>query len=255
MRICHQTRIVISLLIICTFSSSVFSQKDSLQRSALIPGAGDVGVTLNLTGLIDDIKLNSRNDGLGNNILFARYYLDNLHALRFGFGLNLQSDKITGGDSIGSFYQTTDSTYSKYTLSFAIGGEKHIITSSRLDPYLFSQLSLIFIGKEKGEYERVNTSGSNQETFKRTTKNDGGLGFSLSAGGGMNYFIASNFSIGTELGLAFTFSKVGGNRTINEVDRDFSGNTITVRESFELEERNASVQVDPSAVINISYFF
>jgi hypothetical protein len=71
----------------------------------------------------------------------------------------------------------------------------------------------------------------------------------------MNYFIASNFSIGTELGLAFTFSKVGGNRTINEVDRDFSGNTITVRESFELEERNASVQVDPSAVINISYFF
>ncbi len=250
-------KILLSTLMIAVLSFGLFAQGENKSTSAslFLPETGDFGVSFTIDGLIDKIKLSPPQNKVGNNLLFARYYQTNDKVLRFGFGLDIESKKREQSDSVGSEMISLDSSRSQYNINFSFGYEKHLRTTSRLDPYIFTQLDLTFIGKKKTEVEEVIASDAGERKRNKTIKEDGGIGIGISAGGGFNYFLAKRFSVGAEFAFVIQHVKEGGTISSNEITTPINGNPTSKFESKENLTRDWNVGVRPEARINISYFF
>lgn len=250
-----------ALSIIFLLSTAIIAQEETNKNSSyqgnpeLFPQKGDLGVTLLLSGLIDNLQLQSPRSAYGQNQLFLRYYLKDDMALRLGFGLDLRNYRRETADSLGMALLSRDSLNRRYTLNVSGGLEKHLSASNRLDPYVFGQLNLSFIGKERIEVDEVITSSVGEATQERVIKRDGGIAIGLLVGGGMNYFIAKRFSMGAEIGLLLQYSNVGGTISDNTISTDPGGNTDSDFNTSEDLVREFTSGVDTQALINLSYFF
>lgn len=247
----------LTLTFVFTLLSAIAFAQDSPQDSelSLLPKAGDFGASIIVDGLIDNISLGSVNNEYGQNILFAKYYLRDNLALRVGFGFSLTNVSNETADSVGVFLVEVDSSRSSYNLNFSGGIEKHLAPTKRLDPFLFSQLDLTFIGKTNTDSEMRQISSNGTNTTTREIKQDGGLAIGLQAGGGFNYFLSTRFSVGTELALRLQYVKLGGTVSDNTVTQVQNVNTTSNFESREDLSKTTNVNVQPNAQINFSYFF
>jgi len=257
-----QFRIAIALFIGIFISVQLNAQEEKTSEAKneyvghpFFPTKGDIGLGFSIDGLIDNINLNSRNNEYGENILFGRYYWKNDVVLRLGLGINLDRTKREQADSVGSTWVEKDSTVSQMLINVSLGIEKHLPTTNRLDPYLFSQLDLTFIGKRNTDINvRENTSvGVGRDD--RTIKRDGGTAIGWVNGAGFNYFLTKNFSIGTELALQIQFITEGGTVTDNRVITPINGSVTNNFERREDQLNRTQIQVNPNALINVSYFF
>ncbi len=238
-------------------SISAFSQDSSntYSSSPLFPKAGDVGVSLVFDGLLDNLSLGSVTNEIGQNILFVKYYLEDDLVLRLGFGVSVNSYKRSTADSIGVSLVETDSSFSNYLINISGGIEKHLRPTKRLDPFIFSQLDITFIGKTNGEINSRQTSTAGTNKINRTIKQDGGIGIGLQIGGGLNYFVAQRFSIGTELALRLLYVKEGGTISDNTIFTSSNGVTTSDFNTREDQINLIDLGVQPNAQLNISYFF
>lgn len=233
----------------------VFSVSAQEVNQELKPKAGDFGVSILVNGLIDNVNLESFDNQYGQNILLGKYYLKDDFVLRIGFGFDLDYAKRELADSVGTTLVKRDSSFSQYRINIGGGIEKHFSGSKRLDPYVFSQLDLTFIGKSTGKINTSIESKAGTDRTERTIKADGGIGFGLTTGGGFNYFLAPRFSLGTELGLQIFYSSVGGKITDNTVNTPLNGSSTTTFISRDDQTNEAMIDVQPNAIINLSYFF
>ena len=80
----------IAFAILITSSFAVNAQSDTLK-----PVKGDWGFSVNISGIINNIVVENNKDSLGQYNLFARHYLKNDLALRFGFGVNSNRVNVT----------------------------------------------------------------------------------------------------------------------------------------------------------------
>lgn len=245
--------------ILLAFLPAISQTTDSLQQKKhahlYFPQVTDIGVSILLDGLIDNISLGSKNSPFGNKLLFGRYYFDDDKAFRIGFGLDLVNTKREQADSVGLNLVEKDSTFNNYSISISFGIEKHLASSSRLDPYVAADIALAFIGKNKTEIERRETSAAGVARMERTITQDGGLGFALLGNVGFNYFLANNFSIGSELGLGFSIIRRGGATTDNTVNTPINGSATATYVVRNDKTTNVNIGVDPTASIHLSYFF
>ncbi len=239
--------------------TTVFAQQDSssskYQSHEYFPKAGNVGTTILLTGLIDNIQLNSPKANLGQNMLFVRYYLEDDLVLRMGLGVGLRASLNEKADSVGQTLVTKDSIYGNFSLNISGGIEKHLQSSNRLDPYIFGQIDLTFIGKENITVDQETISKAGTEKVERTIKKDGGFGFGMVGGAGLNYFLGKRFSVGTELGLVFQYSTIGGTTSDNTVTTPINGSSTSEFITSDDKVNLAQMNVFTNALINISYFF
>lgn len=245
----------LALFALLSFSSFAQENKSSYESSKFFPKAGDIGASILIDGLIDNISLGSNSNDYGQNILFGKYYWKDDVAFRAGFGLSINNSKRETADSLGVLLIEVDSVRSNYNINISGGIEKHLSPTKRLDPYIFSQLDLTFIGKTKTETETRSISSVGTSKQERTIKRDGGLAFGLQAGGGFNYFLAERFSIGTELALRIQYVKLGGTISDNTITTSTNGTTVSDFESREDLSKQTTIDVEPNALINISYFF
>ena len=247
------------LLLISSFTNAQNESSDNTaqneSRHEFMPTKGDIGTTILLTGLIDDIQFTTPEVELGQNILFVRYYLEDDLTLRLGFGFDLNSFNRETADSLGLSLLRTDSSTSQFTLNISGGIEKHLKSSNRLDPYVFAQLNLTFVGKENSDIIATQEFSSGTDRATRTIKRDGGIGIGLAVGGGMNYFLAPRFSLGAEIGLALQYSDIGGVVTDNTIITLSNGTTSSDFNRSEDSVRETTVGVQTNALINVSYFF
>lgn len=247
--------LVVAILLGSSIYSIAQDTTNTYESSEFFPKAGDVGVSLVVDGLIDNISLGSISNELGQNLLFVKYYLEDDLALRLGFGVNLNSYKRQKADSVGLALVEEDSTFSNYFINVSAGIEKHLLPTKRLDPFIFAQLDLTFIGKTNGEINRKETTSAGTERTQRTIKQDGGLGVGLQAGAGFNYFITKRLSLGTELALMLQYAKQGGTITDNTIFTPVNGNSSSDFSTREDQVDTTELNVNPNAQINISYFF
>lgn len=245
--------LLIAILSISSLTN--IAQESDNDVNPRMPQEGDFGVSILIDGLIDNIQLNSFKTELGQNLLFGKYYLKNDMALRLGFGLTLNSASRETADSVGITLVKTDSSASNYLLNFSGGIEKHFNPTSRLDPYVFTQLDITFIGKTKAEINSSTESSAGVARTERTIKQDGGVAFSLSGGGGFNYFLAQRFSVGMELAFRLTYASEGGTITDNTVNTPINGSASTNFISREDKINVTQINTATNALINLSYFF
>jgi len=148
-----------------------------------------------------------------------------------------------------------DSTFSNYLINVSAGIEKHLLPTKRLDPFIFAQLDLTFLGKTNGEINTNTTTSAGTARTERTIKQDGGLGIGLQAGGGLNYFISPRLSLGTELALRFQYISEGGTISDNTIFTPVNGSSTSDFSTREDQISTTELNVKPNAQINISYFF
>jgi hypothetical protein len=248
-------RIYLLLGLMLGIDLSLIAQENTSAESPFTPKQGDFGAMLVLDGLIDNISLETKENQYGSNILFGRYYLKQDLVLRGGFGFTLFSEGRKTADSSGSSLIEIDSSTVNYLINLSTGIEKHFTSSIRLDPYIFGQVDLTFIGKTNQTIDRREISNAGTSTRERTIKQDGGIAIGLNGGIGFNYFLAPRFSVGSELSLGFIFVNEGGTVSDNEVITPVNGAVTSNFSTREDLESTFNFDVNPNALINLSYFF
>jgi hypothetical protein len=243
------------IFLFLSLPSLLLAQDSTASKSAFKPQKGDVGTTLNLTGLIDNIQLQTTNSELGQNLLFLRYYLEDDLVLRLGLGVDFNSYKRSVADSVINTLVEEDSLFNRFVFNISGGIEKHFSSSKRLDPYVFGQMNITFVGKENTEVDTRITAPNGVGTVERIIKKDGGIGFGLLFGGGFNYFIAKNFSVGTEVGLLINYSSIGGTISDNTISNPINGSSSSNFITSEDRINQAEIGVQANALLNFSYFF
>lgn len=242
----------LSLLIIVAFTSStlLFAQQDSLKAYE-----GNWGITLNLTGVIQNMALSSPQNVINQNSLLVKHFLKDDIALRIGFGLHTISDKYTSADSIGNMLVEVDSTYKRNDLSFSIGIEKHLGQAKHLDPYLGGELAFGFIGRMKSDATTKSSDASGTSTLQRIRQQDGGNAVSVNLLAGFNYFFSDKLSIGAETSLGYAYTSTGGNYSLSVVDSPASGTGNSTFDKGKMKQNNAGFRVHTGAALLLSFFF
>ncbi len=243
----------LALILISSFLSfSVLAQetpKDFLSK------AGDFGAYIVVNGLINNVSLSTNSNSYGQNILFAKYYLKDDLALRAGLGLKLNRILRETADSSGALLEEVDSLRRSFSANLSIGIEKHLTANKRLDPFVFGQLDISMIGKSRNEIDNRQISSIGTATTEREIIRDGGFALGLNLGGGFNYFLAKNFSVGSELYLGFQYVSLGGGVTDNTTNTTAGGTRSSTFDSRDDISKTTVLNVDPTAQINFSYFF
>ncbi len=244
----------VALLTILSFSSSAQTDAEK-QEKQYIPTAGYFGVTMNVSGIINNIGLTAVKDPVGSDLILGKYYGTNRIVYRVGLGINTVSYTSTFTDSLGSGQINMDSTFSQAGAYISPGFEFHFLDDKRLDPYVGGAMSLGFIGKSKYSTtsEFIDTTGTNKNEI--TYQKDGGFVFGATALVGFNYYIARNLSLGAEYQLGIYHTREGGDWERVTVNTPVSGSSTSSREVG--AERSAATTVGLSSNLNLtlSYFF
>lgn len=243
------------ILIFSVFTAFGLNAQETENNESYTPKAGTFGLSLVVNGLIDNIQFEPQKNVGGLPLFLGRYYIKDDLVLRGGFGLQLNSRTRSTADSVGNTLVEVDSSSSNYIISISGGIEKHLKATKRLDPYLYSQLELSFIGKFKEDIEEREISNAGTAKVERNIKADGGFGLGIVGGFGFNYFIARNFSIGSELGLAIQYANVGGTISDNQITTPVNGSSSSVFTKRESQLSVVEIDMMPEALIHLSFFF
>ncbi len=248
----NRLKLLTLIAIGCLLSFSTTAQDTT---KGFLPKAGDVGASIVVDGLIDNIQLSTNSNSYGQNILFVKYYFSDDLALRAGFGFNLNKIVRETADSSGALLIEEDSLRRSVSFNLSAGIEKHLTANKRLDPYVFGQLDISLIGKTKNEIENREISSIGTKSTEREIIRDGGFALGINLGGGFNYFLAKNFSVGSELYLGLQYVSVGGSVSDNTTTTTAGGTRSSTFNSREDISKSTTLNVNPTAQINFSYFF
>lgn len=246
------TLIVALLLTVSSFAQS----KDSTSNTnGIIPTEGHFGVSMNVTGLINNIGLAAYEDAMGTDLILGKYYSSDQMVWRLGLGISTASVKSNFTDSLGSAQINRDSSFTQASLYLNPGFEYHILDDKRLDPYFGASVNLGLIGDSRYNTttEVIDTTGNNKTDV--SYRASGGFVFGLTGIVGFNYFVARNFALGAEYQLGVFHDRRGGDWERVTVNTPVSGNSNSVREIG--AERTAITSVGLSSRVNVtlSYFF
>lgn len=248
------------ILFTTTFCFLLSTFNSVAQQDTLKGQKGDWGLSVNISGIINDIKLENAKDGIGNYIIFGRKYIKDDVAIRVGFNAAFINDKWNSEDSISigsgnTAFRQIDSTTSRFDFSILIGYEKHFGHTKRLDPYFAGEIA---IGRRGNTDIKKNTNikdltGTDKTQYLVTY--DGGYMFGIGVTAGFNYFIAPKLSLGVEFGYYYNFINSGGDYTQSVVNTSSSGAQSSTFTRGVIEESINALNVGSSSAITLSYFF
>ena len=89
------------------------------------PKERNFGVVFNIAGLISNINVAPVKDPMGNDVILAKYYLKDNHAIRVGLGVQSFNSTYQLVDSVGSSKVAYDSTFKKFNLYLSPAYEYH----------------------------------------------------------------------------------------------------------------------------------
>ena len=230
------------------------------EEDRLKPVEGNWGLSLNISGIINNIAVENNKDSLGQYNLVGRHYLKDNLVLRLGFGAAYLNNNQFNEDSVtiasgNRALQTVDSTTSRFDFKVSVGFEKHLGTTRRLDPYVGADLSIIRIGATNSTKDLSQTDVTGTLTERTTINQDGGAGFGLGAIAGFNYFLSKNLSLGVEFGYAYTYSKSGGDFSGNTRITPVSGTETTSSVFGKASNTETSIGATATGGIMLSFFF
>lgn len=228
--------------------------ESSIDRT-FYPSNGDLGVTANISGLINAIQTTNRTDLRGESALTLRYVKSEKLAFRLGFAPVINRHSTNSTDSIGKDLVRYDSTASRSTFSLRPGVEYHFKGTKRLDPYVAADLEFGLVGGLNIGMSRdvQDTTGTSETT--RTITEDGGFSVGAKLSLGMNYFISKKLFIGAEYGMGFYSIASGGDRQDVTQFRPVSGSPQTTRILSSTRVVNSNMFVDPMIQLTFGYFF
>ncbi|MGD1846581.1 MAG: hypothetical protein ACFB10_14430 [Salibacteraceae bacterium] len=245
----------LALLLLSLGSFAASAQLTEQEKRQFKPTEQHWGLTFNLTGLIDNISLNSLRDDVNNEALLIRYYYTDNLVFRSGLGFNTFRMKTETVDSVGSSEVKFDSTFSQNNFFFAPGIETHLKGSNKLDPYLGASLAFGAIGKTNIDTDQQTTDTLGLARVTTTEERGGGFSLGINLIAGFNYFFTQNLSIGAEYQLGFRNLRTGGDFTRSTTVFPVSGSSTSTREVGSNVVTDSGLRTSSTAGITLSYFF
>lgn len=252
---------LILLLMILPLALTTVNAQDSLNSKSVrslesfYPQEGDVGITVNVNGLISNISATPRQDLRGANTLLIRYNLKNNLTARLGLAPSVMSYRELSTDSVGKDLVQFDSTARRSSVSIRPGLELHLKGTRRLDPYIAMDVEMGIVGKFSAGSVTTVTDTTGAAKFTRTITEDGGFALGAKLSAGMNYFVAKKLAFGLEYGMGVSSVTSGGDRQDVLQIEPVSGTPSTVSNRSSTRVRDLNLFVDPTVQITISYFF
>lgn len=229
--------LVISLALLV--SGIVFAQEGETTSSGggqiqnkngvdIMPIAGEFGVGINATSLINNVLSNLGNGPVNDNhfvrnggAIYGKYFLDNSTAVRIGLGVygsnykdreEVQNDLYSDPDSV-TFDQ---GNYRSQDITLSLGyemrkgkGRFRALMGADLLAGLNSSIEFYEYGNAMGAGNQLpTTSITGLNGGQRLISSTGGTQYSLGLRGfiGVEYFLAPKVALGTEFGLSATRS-------------------------------------------------
>ncbi|PCJ82764.1 MAG: hypothetical protein COA57_13040 [Flavobacteriales bacterium] len=263
---------VFFVLFTLLFTNFCFSQNDSSiadtaatkkkakttikwEPSPYKPAENDFGISFNLSGLINNIALNTPKDANGNDMLLLRYYIKDDLSFRLGLGINANGTKYSTLDSVGTTQVQWDSTFKKTDFFIAPGIEKHLLSTEKLDAYVAAYVEIGLLGKSTMSSKTVTTDTTGTGTRTINAEMPGGWLLSENIVVGLNYFFTKKLSIGAEYGLGLVTSFTGGERVTFTEDIPISGSKTVTKDVGSDVTSGTVFKVNSTAAITLSYFF
>ncbi|MCO4805698.1 MAG: hypothetical protein KC456_03815 [Flavobacteriales bacterium] len=247
--------IVLSLVFLSISVQAQVMDSVSTTEKEFLPSAKDLGITVNVNGLVSNITTSPRQDLRGENTLLFRYVINDNMTFRMGLAPTIYSARFLNTDSVGKDLVEFDSTARQSAFSIRPGLEFHFKGSKRLDPYLAIDGEAGVVGQfSAGATTNISdTTGTSK--YNRTVTEAGGFSFGAKASVGFNYFVAKRLSAGLEYGMGIHYLATGGDRQeVLQIDPT-SGSATTTRQLSSTRVVNTQFFVDPRVQFTLSYFF
>ena len=249
----------INLITISVFLVTLCQAQEHVSGSkSFKPDSNDIGLSFNLTGLINNISLNSLTDYSGKEILILHKYIQNKVSLRFGFGLETINQKFSTVDSVfttGSSQIQWDSTFTKASVFFAPGIEKHLGNTQKLDPFIGGGIIFGLQGKNHMKSKMVITDTIGVATREITGDRDGGSFIGLNLMAGFDFFITQKLCIGAEYNLTFSTNIDGGDWSVVTIYTPASGTGSTTRDIGSDLTSESGIALESTGGLTLSYYF
>lgn len=254
-------RNLILTLLLLPFSFTLVLAQDTVDSNAVrevspfFPSQGDLGVTVNVNGLISNIAAEPRTDLRGINTLLMRYNYNDRLTFRVGLAPSIVNYRVQSTDSVGKDLVEFDSTARRASFSIRPGLELHFNGTKRLDPYIALDAEAGVVGKfSAGSVTNVqDTTGTAK--FTRTITEDGGFSLGGKVSVGMNYFVAKKLALGLEYGMGISYIASGGDRQDVLQSEPVSGTPSTDSNLSSTRVNDLNFFVDPTVSFTVSYFF
>lgn len=231
------------------------AQRDTTLDRGLYPGKGDLGITVNVTGMISNISAAPRADLRGVNTLLLRYVINDQWTFRGGLAPYIFNYKENRTDSVGKDLVEFDSTARRADISFRPGMEYHFTGSRRLDPYAALDIEFGLVGRYHAASATNITDTTGTARFTRTVTEDGGISFGAKLSAGMNYYVSRKLFVGVEYGMGVSYLSSGGDRQEVYRSEPVSGSATTVRDLSSRRTNDLGFVVDPTVQITFGYYF
>jgi len=232
--------------------------QDSLSQmvpNEFLPDSKDLGISLNVSGLIMNINSVPRQDLRGQSSILVRYVINDHLTFRTGIAPTVSSYRIASTDSVAKDLVEFDSTARQSAFSIRPGLEYHFKGTKRLDPYAALDIEAGIIGGLKAGSNRDISDTTGTSTYKRTITEAGGFALGAKVSFGFNYFVVKRLALGLEYGMGINYSATGGDRQEVLQIEPTSGTATTQRQLSSARVFNTNVFVDPMAQFTLSYFF
>lgn len=231
------------------------AQSDTTLDRGVYPETGDLGVTVNVTGLISNIAVAPRADLRGVNTLLLRYVINDQWTFRGGLAPFIFNYKENRTDSVGKDLVEFDSTARRTDISFRPGMEYHFAGGRRLDPYVALDIEFGLVGRFHAGAVTNITDTTGTARFTRTITEDGGVSFGAKLSAGMNYYVSRKLFVGVEYGMGVSYLSSGGDRQEVFRSEPVSGSATTVRDLSSRRINDLDLVVDPTVQITFGYYF
>lgn len=170
----------------------------AMAEESYAPEAGDFSIELQFNPFSDNF------DTFKLERLQGTYMLSDKDGLRFGFGLNVHSDKNTANEEFDTY---TSSKYGDFSIN--LGYERHFYNYKRVDLYAGAEVIYKhrWAGAKAESYDGDNNWVKTEEAINYIPNDDkkAGNDFGFNLFTGINFSVYKGLYVGAELGLGLEF--------------------------------------------------
>lgn len=247
-------RIAVALLILSLIGLATFAQESNKEEFTKFNDR-DWGVSFNVTGIINNISVNTFEDVNSNPALQLKKFVKPNLAVRVGFGLtsfNITNETV---DSLNNSSISVDSNYRRTDFFIQPGVEYHFSGTKRLDPYVGGAITIGTVGSESIEVNEVTSDTTGSASVSTNYDMPGGFTFGVNAIIGFNYFVAPKLALGAEYQWGFLSQRTGGDYSIVTIDDPISGATSTSRQVGTNRTSDNGFRMNSTLGVTLTYFF
>ncbi len=199
------------VLLIAAIVAGVFTTSDlnaQEEGSAFKPASGDITLEVNFR------PMNASPIDINN--LRLRYFIKDDLALRASLHMDIGANTSNRYDSLNGSQVELETVNANASFGIGLGIEKHFAGTERLSPWVGADFMFVSNGTVSTDQRiGVDPNDATKQVQYESETTNGSTMIAFNVVGGVDYYFAKNFYLGTEVGLGFSTTANAEGETTN----------------------------------------